>query len=160
MATPNLRGAYELRRRAMQRSAPQEQGVDFGSMQNAPPEDSSDSYGSPKGGLLGRLLSLQAEQGQYQSLAGSSRQTPTDWQTGDAGQPPRARLVVRPHRAPGAYDPPDGESEPAYSPDGAGARAPLARRSFSDLLQASWDQPHPHGLLTIIKDALNGIEQS
>jgi hypothetical protein len=133
MATPNIRGAYELLRRAMQQYDPQQQGADFGETPNAAPQDSSESYGSPQGGLLGRLLSLQAEQGQYQPLAGSNGQTPTDWQTPDAGQAPRARLVVRPHRAPGAYDPPDGESEPDYSPYGTDLAAqpnePIANAS-------------------------------
>jgi hypothetical protein len=86
MRTINFRDAYEfdpesyaeggglpgLLRRVMQQQSVQQQGADFGSAPNNSPEYDPDSFGSPQGGLLGRLRALQAEQSQYQPVPGAS----------------------------------------------------------------------------------------
>jgi hypothetical protein len=76
MATPNVLGAYELLRRAMQ-----QQGGGFCPMPNSAPGYNSDGYDSPQGGLLGRLLALDAKQSPYQPPAsndGAAPATPSD----------------------------------------------------------------------------------
>jgi hypothetical protein len=86
MGAMNFRDAYEfdpetysdeggglpgMLRRVMQQQRLQQQGVDFGSTPNGAPKFDHDSYGSPQGGLLGRLLALYAEQGGYEPIPGS-----------------------------------------------------------------------------------------
>jgi hypothetical protein len=159
MAAPNVRGAYELLRRAMGQQGPQQQGTDFGLTPDAAPEDNLDSYGDPQGGLLSRLLALQAEQRQYQPSVGNNGQTSPVWRTSAYEETPQTRITVRPRSAISLSNLPDGESKPAYSPVGADLAAPR-QRSFSDRLQASWDRPHPYGVMTILKEALNGMEQA
>jgi hypothetical protein len=73
MATPNVLGAYELLRRAMQQQSLQQQGIDFGSTPNSATGYDPDDFGSQQGGLLGRLLALQAEQSPYQLSPGNDR---------------------------------------------------------------------------------------
>src|SRR2546423_1082297 len=46
--------------------------VDFGSPANAAPEYSPETSFSPQGGLLGRLIALQAQQSRYQPVAMNS----------------------------------------------------------------------------------------
>jgi hypothetical protein len=67
MATPDIRGAYELLQRAMQ-----QQGANACRMPGGTFGYDPEGYGSPQGGLLGRLLALQAEQNPYQSVAGNN----------------------------------------------------------------------------------------
>jgi hypothetical protein len=133
MATPNVRGAYELLRRAMQQHDLQQQGSDFGSTPNGAPEDGSESYGSPQGGLLGRLLALQAERSGQQPFAESNGQPPTDWQSSDYGDTPKTRITVRPQSAIGPSDLPGDEPEPANAPFGVDLAAqpngPIANTS-------------------------------
>jgi hypothetical protein len=50
--------------------------TDSVSMPNDASEHNSDSHGNLQGGLLGRLLSLQAEQSQYQPTSGDNDQAP------------------------------------------------------------------------------------
>jgi hypothetical protein len=120
VATPNLFSTYELLRRAMQQQSLQQQGADFGSTPNAAPEDSSDSYGDPQGGLLGRLLALQAEQRQYQPFAGSEGQTPSESRDPNFRQLSRAPITVRPLGALGPSNRSENQPSPTYSPAGAG----------------------------------------
>jgi len=54
----------------MQQQSVQQQDADFGSAPSKSSEYNSESFGSPQGGLLGRLRVLQAEQSQYQPDAG------------------------------------------------------------------------------------------
>jgi hypothetical protein len=75
MASPNVLGAYELLRRAMQQNFPQ-QGTNSSSTPNGAPGYDPDGYDSTQGGLLGRLLALQAEQSLYQPSAGNARFAP------------------------------------------------------------------------------------
>ena len=76
MATSNVLGAYDLLRLAMQQHAPQQQGADTGPTALGAPEYDPDGYGSPQGGLLGRLLALQADLSPYQPIADSNRAAP------------------------------------------------------------------------------------
>lgn len=77
MATPNTRGAYDLLWRAMQQNALQQQRDDSSPTSFGAPEYDPDGYGSPQGGLLGRLLALQAEQNPYQPPASNNRAAPS-----------------------------------------------------------------------------------
>ncbi len=56
--------------RTMQQQSQQQNGVDFGSTRNGASEFDPDSYGTPQGGLLGRLHALRAEQDGYQPGSG------------------------------------------------------------------------------------------
>src|SRR5712672_2540623 len=76
MATPDVRTAYELLRRAMQQNFLQQQGGGFCPMPNSAPGYNSGGYDSPQGGLLGRLLALDSQQNPYQPLAENSRAAP------------------------------------------------------------------------------------
>lgn len=71
MATPNVLGAYDLLRQAMQQGATPTVAPGFG------PYDPA----SAQGGLIGRLLSLQAEQSRYQPTA--ARNTPAAFAQSD-----------------------------------------------------------------------------
>ena len=51
--------------------------------------------GQGGGGLLGRLLALQAEQSGYQPSPGNGGQAPSVPQTSDDGQAPQTRITVR-----------------------------------------------------------------
>jgi hypothetical protein len=90
MANIDTRGAYELLRRAMQQPSLPQQGTDFGSRPNAAPEYDWDSYGSPQGGLLGRLLALQMEEKLYQRIPGNNEQAPSGPQNPNFRQVSRA----------------------------------------------------------------------
>jgi len=62
-------------RRFMQQS--QQQGADFGLSPNGAPEYSPETAFNPQGGLLGRLLSLHAEQSRYQPISENGGQAPS-----------------------------------------------------------------------------------
>jgi hypothetical protein len=64
-----------------------------------------DTYDVESGGLLGRLLALQAEQGQYQPNPGNGGQVPVAPQSPDFGLAPRTRIIVRPSDAYSPFDP-------------------------------------------------------
>jgi len=72
MGIPNVYGAYELLRRAMQQNAQQQEGD--GSSQNDPPAYN----GNPQGGLLGKLLALQAQRGLPPQAPETNNQALTD----------------------------------------------------------------------------------
>jgi hypothetical protein len=61
MATPDVRSAYELLRRAMQQQSANACWIPGGT-----PAYDPDGYGGPQGGLLGRLQALDAAQSPYQ----------------------------------------------------------------------------------------------
>lgn len=68
----DLPGALE---RVMQKQSLQQQGADLGSTSTGVSEYDPSSHGSPQGGLLGRLLTMQAEQERYQSDPEETRST-------------------------------------------------------------------------------------
>jgi hypothetical protein len=76
MATPDIRSAYDLLRRAMQQQG-QQQGTKSGSPTTAVPQDLYNGSNS-RGGLLGRMLALQAGQGQRQPIAENAWQVPSE----------------------------------------------------------------------------------
>lgn len=91
MASIDLRGAYGLLRRAMeQQSLQQQQGAGFGSTPSVASEDNSPSYGSPQGGLPGRLQALQGEQSQFEPVAANPGQAPSESQNPNFRQLSRA----------------------------------------------------------------------
>jgi len=69
-------GLSGMLRRALQEQSLLRQGVDLSSTPNGAADYDPDNYGSPQGGLLGRLLSVQAEQGRYQPLPEDTRSAP------------------------------------------------------------------------------------
>ena len=135
MATPNVRGAYELLRRAMQQQSLQQQGSEFCSTPNAALEVSSDSYGSPQGGLLGRLLALQAEQSRQQPFAGNNGPTSSEALDPNFRHLSRAPVVARPQGAIGPSNRPDDQSSLAYSPFRGGPSLDLPSMSPGPLPQ-------------------------
>ena len=134
------------------------------------PSDSEASGG--EGGLLGRWLALQAEQSRDQSTPLESGQPQSAPYDPNFRQLSRAPIAVRSQGAIGPFNPPDDQSSPTYSPFGGstaldplrtsrqGGKAAQPDRSFSDRIQASWDHPHPYGLISMLKGALNEIEQA
>jgi hypothetical protein len=134
------------------------------------PSDSEASGG--EGGRLGRWLALQAEQSRDQSTPLESGQPQSAPYDPNFRQLSRAPIAVRSQGAIGPFNPPDDQSSPTYSPFGGstaldplrtsrqGDKAAQPDRWFSDRIQASWDHPHPYGLVAKLKEALNGIEQA
>jgi len=134
------------------------------------PSDSEASGG--EGGRLGRWLALQAEQSRDQSTPLESGQPQSAPYDPNFRQLSRAPATVR---LQGAMDPSyrqDDQSSPPYSSfadstpldlprtSRQGDKAAQPDRSLSDRIQASWDHPHPYGLVAKLKEALNGIEQA
>ena len=70
-------GLLGMLQRYMQQQNQQQQGVDFGSPPSGLPNQNPDTTFSPQGGMLGRLLSLQAEQSAYQPNAENNGQAPS-----------------------------------------------------------------------------------
>ncbi len=116
MATPNVRGAYELVRRAMQQNALQQQGADSDPAPFGAPEYDPDGYGSLQGGLLGRLLALQAEQKPYQPLADNSQAAPSVSPDPNFRQLSRVPAAVRPNRGINGFNTSDDQSNSPYPP--------------------------------------------
>jgi hypothetical protein len=90
---------------AMMRQGQVQPGADSLSTQNQAPEYSPGTSFNPQGGLLSRLLSLQAEQGRYQSILENSGQAPS------VPRDPNFRQLVRmpngtPLPMPGSPEPP------------------------------------------------------
>ena len=110
MGGPNFRDAYEFdpeaygsegaggllgRLQAIVRQGGAPPAVDFGSTPSGTPEYGPETSFSPQGGLLGRMLSLQAQQSRYQPVAANSGREPF------ASQDPNFRQLVRlPNGAP------------------------------------------------------------
>jgi hypothetical protein len=124
-----------------------------------------------EGGLLDRLLALQAEQSRYQPTPLNSGQTSSAPYDPNFRQLSRAPVASRPQEAIAPFNQPDDQSSPSYPPFGGSAslapprmsrqedKAPQSDRSLSDRLQASWDHPHPWGVVARVKEAINGIAQ-
>ncbi len=70
-------------------------GVNFRDAYEFDPE----TYGGEGGGLLGRLLSLQAEQDPYQTIPGNSELAPSVPQNPNFSQTPQTRITIRPFDA-------------------------------------------------------------
>lgn len=82
-----------------------------------------------EGGLLGRLLALQAEQSRYQPVPESSRQPPSDTRNPNFRQVWRTRAAARPQGTIGPSNIPQDQSARSYSPFGEGAALDLLRTS-------------------------------
>jgi hypothetical protein len=120
-------------------------------------------------GLLGRLLALQAEQSRYQPTAGNSGQTPFAPPDPNFRQLSRAPIAMRPQGEIAPFNPSDDRSNPSFSPFGdstsprasrQGGQAAQPDASLFNRLQAYWEHPHPYGLVSMLKEALNGMEQA
>lgn len=127
MATPNIRGAYNLLRRAMQQNAWQQQGADAGPMPYGTPEYDANSYGDQQGGLLGRLFALQAEQNRYQPIADNSRAAPFVSPDPNFRQLSRVSAAVRPNRGIDSFNTSDDQSSSPYPPTKDGYRPDVSR---------------------------------
>lgn len=168
MGSLNFRNAYEFdpetyrgeggllsRLQAMVQQSQVQTSVNSGSTLNGAPEYNSDYYDSPQGGLLGRLLALQAEQSGYQPTLGNTGRAPSALQSPDVRQVSRAPIPVGPQDTDGPPTLSDNQSNPAYSPTGARPEHP-----FFDRLLAYWDNPDPHGLIAMLKAASSGAQQA
>jgi hypothetical protein len=89
------RGRRPARHDAAVEQQRQQQGVDFGSTPNVAPNFSPETSFSPQGGLLGRLLALQAEQARQQPFAGNSGAAPLRSLDPNFGQLSRAPVASR-----------------------------------------------------------------
>lgn len=96
---------------------------------NVAPGATFDSSGSPQGGLLGRLLALQAEQSRYQPVRENSGQPPSVARNPNFRQLLRVPTTVLPQGTIGPSNLPDNQSNPTYSPFGEGAALDLLRTS-------------------------------
>jgi hypothetical protein len=133
--------------------------ADSGSSSNDAPEFNAGNYDSPQGGLLGRLLALQAEQSPYQPVQATN--APAPYAPGDPNfrQISPAPTSIWPQGATGSSNLPEDQSNSAYSPAGAELAA-QPQRSFADRLQAYWQHPDPYGLVAMFKGATNGMAQA
>ena len=93
------------------------------------PEANPNNSGSPQGGLLGRLLALQAEQGRYQPIPESSGQLPSTTQNSNFNPLLRTPRSAQPQGAIGPSNIPGNQPNPTDSPFGEGAAIDLLRTS-------------------------------
>jgi len=114
MATVDFRNAYELLRRVMEQQELERQGSGYGSIPGTGSASNSGSYGSPQGGLLGRLIALQEEQSRYQPYPGDVGQAPLEPQNPNFRK--LSRVDVRPQGAVAPSDPANDQSNSSYSP--------------------------------------------
>jgi hypothetical protein len=105
---------------------------------NVAPEANPNGPSSPQGGLLGRLLALQAEQSRFQRVQESSEQPPSAAQNPTFRQLSRIPRTAQPKGVIGPSNIPDNQSNPTFSPFGEGAAIDLLRTSQ---LQQSQYQP-------------------
>jgi hypothetical protein len=164
MGGMNFRDAYEFEpetyggeggglpgmlRRFMQQQS-QQQGVDFGTNVEARREYGPETSFSPQGGLLGRLPSLQAEQGGYQPISENSGLPPS------APQNPNFRQLARvpngtPLPMPGSPAPQAEAATPQMQAQYEGDQAQQAReaaaarlaRGIRSVLRAEAPPPDP-----------------
>jgi len=115
MAAPNILGAYELLRRAMQQQSLQPQGTGSGSPSNGTPGYDPDGYGDPQSGLVGRLAALQAEQSRYQPLSGNDGAAPPVSRDPNFRQLSREPVANRPQVASDTPTRSADQRSPAYS---------------------------------------------
>jgi hypothetical protein len=111
------------------RAVMQQQGAYPDATPNVAPGSTAHSSGSPQGGLLGRLLVLQAEQSRYQPVRESRAQPVSLPPNPNFRQLSRAPTTVLPQGTVGPSNLPDDQSNPAYSPFGEGAALDLLRTS-------------------------------
>jgi hypothetical protein len=121
-------------------------------------------------GLLDRLLALQAEQSRYQPTAENSGQMPSVPLDPNFRQLSRAPFAMQPQGAIGSFNRAEDQSSRPYSSVGGravdlphtsqGDKAAQSDHSFSERVQSYWDHPHPYGLVSMLKGALNNIEQA
>lgn len=129
-----------MRRYMLQQS--QQQGVSFGSPPNGAPDFNPKTSFSPLGVLLGRLLSLHAEQNQYQPFAEKNEQmlsVSPDLNFRQLVRIPNTTQLQGTIRSSNPPGNPASQSSVAFDSN----TAARPERSFSDRLQAAWDHPHP-----------------
>jgi len=105
---------------------------------NVAPDANPNGSGSPQGGLLGTLLTLQTEQSRYQPIPESSGQPPSETRNPNFRQLSRTPRIAQPKGVIGPFNIPADQSNPTYSPFGEGAAIDLLRTSQ---LQQSQYQP-------------------
>jgi hypothetical protein len=137
-------GLLGISLRGMQESRNQP-AVDSSLTPNGAPQLDSDGYGAPQGGLLGRLVALQAHP--YQPFAGANGQVPS--------QPPDPNF----RRLVGTLVGRDGSLGPVRTAPPID-RASEPASTLSGRMQAYWDHPQPFGMVSGLKGALNGIAQA
>jgi hypothetical protein len=113
----------------MLRAAIQQYGADPGPAANVGPGSASDGSANAQGDLLGRLLSLQAEQNRYRPVSDSPGRPPLAIQSSNRSQPLQAPKVIQPLGAIGSSNLPNDQPNYNYSPLGDGATLDLLRTS-------------------------------
>jgi hypothetical protein len=121
-------------------------------------------------GLLDRLLALQAEQSRYQPTPVNSGEMASAPPDPNFRQLSRAPFAMQPQGAIGSFNRAEDQSSRPYSSVGGrafdlphtsqGDKAAQSDHSFSERVQRYWDHPHPYGLVSVLKGALNNIEQA
>ena len=126
--------------RAVMRQQSQQQEANFGPAPNSGPADGSDS---PRGGLLGRLLKLQAEQSQQQPIPLNSEQPPSAPQNPNFRRVSRAAIAIRPLGVIGPSNLSGDQSSPSYSPvgDSSSLASMSATRQGTGLFGGYSDKP-------------------
>jgi hypothetical protein len=110
------------------------------------------------GGLLGRLLAQQAEQSRYQPTPLNSGQIQSAPQNPNFRQLSRVSPAVQTQ---GGVGPFGGSTSPdLMRASRQGDKAAQPDHSLSDRIKAYWNHPHPYGLVSMLKEALNGAEQA
>lgn len=111
------------------RAAIQRYGANPTSPADADSEAAPGNPAAPQGGLLGRLLSLQAEQSRYRPVPESGGQPTSVAQSPNLHRPPRALTVLQPTGMIGPSNLSNDQSMPAYPPFGDGATLDWLRTS-------------------------------
>lgn len=147
-------------------------GVDSGLASDGAPEVQYANYDGPQSGLLGRRAAPQSQQSPYQPFPESNGLPLSDPRNPNFRQLARIPVAGRPRDTNDTSDQSDERSSPSYfslrdsnSPDWLhstrqGDQGAQPDHSFSDRIQAYWDHPHPHGLVSALKQALDGIAQA
>lgn len=104
MATVNIRDAYDLLQQVLRQQDLQRQGVGFDSSADGAPGYAGSNDDSGRGGLLGRLAALQAEQSQYQPGGGNGGPTPSQPRDPNFRQVSRAAIGSRPQGETGGFN--------------------------------------------------------
>jgi len=112
----------------------------------------SDNTGNSQVGLLDRLTAPQLQHAPYQPFAGNS-QTSSQSKDPNFRQVSRAPIAIR---AQSMMTPPNRFAYQVRQSDFDAQPG----RSLSDRMQAYWDHPDPHGVISALKGGLTGIAQA
>jgi hypothetical protein len=146
-------------------------GVNSSLASDGAPQVQFANYDGPQSGLF-EQAAPQAEQSRYQPFDESDELPLSDPRNPDFRQLARIPVAGRSREANDTADQHEEQSSPSYFPPGGsnsldllrgsrhGNQVALPDRSFADRLQAYWNHPHPYGLVSTLKQALDGMVQA